>query len=215
MNFYAFRALVPEPSVAQLRPQACTCRCVEIRSYVEAVQTSEDVIQCKCVDAKSACLSSIETRAVCLFASRGGLGGRMDEVCFQTGVTHYVCVCSCWAEGWMVIMAFSTTTSSRSAVHKTHCKPGWCVAWAFTSSFGWLYWCIMISFFFCLFVCFLGQDRSRYIHFVSIDFSPSLYRVEGEGKSGCTWVKLKMSIIKWVCCFNLATADTLYCSHRI
>lgn len=37
----------------------------------------------------------------------------MDEVCFQTGVTHYVCVFSCWAESWMVIMALSTTASSR------------------------------------------------------------------------------------------------------
>lgn len=62
---------------------------------------------------KSAFLSLIEKRAVCLFASHGGLGGRLDEVCFQTGVTHYVCVFSCWAEGWMVIMAFSTTVSSR------------------------------------------------------------------------------------------------------
>lgn len=81
---------------------------------LQVVETSDGLICSKCFNAKCAFfLSLIEKRAVCLFASHGGLGGRLDEVCFQTGVTHYVCVFSCWAEGWMIIMAISTTASSR------------------------------------------------------------------------------------------------------
>lgn len=76
-------------------------------------------IQCKkCVDL---CEFNRKSVLLCVYlrlmveGGWRGWGGRVDEVCVEAGVTHYVCVFSwlSWAdEGWMVTMAFSTTDSS-------------------------------------------------------------------------------------------------------
>lgn len=100
-------------------------------------------------------------RAVCLFASHGGLGGgRMDEVCFQTGVTHYVCVFSCWAESWMVIMALSTTASSRFSGSQSVLWLRQGCIWMAVSTGLWIYlnWCGWWSFL-VGFPCVFGKKK--------------------------------------------------------
>lgn len=104
---HACRALVSSANGRKLQARTCGCLFLGI-TFSQVASFSPDVLKQSAPfpgDLKR--LQGVYLRLM------GGLGGRMDEVCLQTGVTHDVCVFSCWAQGWMGIMAFSTTASSR------------------------------------------------------------------------------------------------------